>query len=100
LACDSRDGVATVTSRLDRVMSEPFVVGGHRISVGGGIGVAIFPEHGREAKVLLDCATAVMAIAKQNSLGHLFYDPIAHADDDTGADAAEMNAEELFRVTA
>lgn len=100
LACDTRDGVETVTSRLERVMSEAYVVGGHRISLGNGIGVALFPEHGREAADLLECATAVMAIAKQNSLGHLFYDPITHhRDNDDSADtSAEMNAEELFRV--
>ncbi|MBC7983190.1 MAG: GGDEF domain-containing protein [Candidatus Obscuribacterales bacterium] len=78
VACDTRDGVQTVTQRLERAMTEPFIVGGHRISVGEGIGVALFPEHGREPDVLLDRASAVMAIAKQNRLGHLFYDPIVH----------------------
>jgi diguanylate cyclase (GGDEF)-like protein len=82
LACDTRDGVQTVTERLERVMSEPFVIGDHRVTVGGGIGVALFPEHGREPDVLLACAKSAMAIAKQNSLGHLIYDPIEHAEDD------------------
>jgi diguanylate cyclase (GGDEF)-like protein len=100
LTCDTRDGVQTVTARLDRAMSDPFLVGGHRITLGGGIGVAMFPEHGREPKVLVDRANAVMVIAKQNSMGHLFYDPIEHADSDDNADSAEMNAEELFKVTA
>ncbi len=100
LACDTRDGVETVTSRLERVMSEPFAVGGHRITVGGGIGVALFPDHGRDPFVLMDRAQAVMSIAKQNSLGHLFFDPIHHADSEEGADSAEMNAEELFKVSA
>ena len=76
LACDTRDGVETVTTRLERAISEPFVVGEHRISVGGGIGVAMFPEHGRDPDVLLDKAVAAMNVAKQNSLGHLIYDPI------------------------
>jgi diguanylate cyclase (GGDEF)-like protein len=100
LACDTRDGVQTVTARLDRVMSDAFAVGGHRITLGGGIGVALFPEHGRDPKVLVERAHAVMVIAKQNSMGHLFYDPIEHADSDDNADSAEMNAEELFKVTA
>jgi diguanylate cyclase (GGDEF)-like protein len=100
LACDTRDGVETVTSRLDRVMTEPFTVGGHRITVGGGIGVALFPEHGRDPNVLLERAHSVMVIAKQNSMGHLLFDPIQHADSDDNADSAEMNAEELFKVTA
>jgi len=101
LACDTRDGVETVTSRLERTMSEPFTVGAHRITVGGGIGVALFPEHGRDPKVLLDRAHAVMSIAKQNSLGHLFFDPIQHSvESDENAETAEMNAEELFKVTA
>jgi len=100
LACDTRDGVQTVTSRLDRVMTDPFVVGGHRITLGGGIGVALFPEHGRDPKVLIERANAVMIIAKQNSMGHLFYDPIEHGESDDNADSAEMNAEELFKVSA
>jgi diguanylate cyclase (GGDEF)-like protein len=100
LACDTRDGIATVTTRLDRVMSDGFVVGGHRITLGGGIGVALFPEHGRDAQALIDCANAVMVIAKQNSLGHLFYDSIQRAQMDEPAQSAEMNAEELFRVSA
>jgi diguanylate cyclase (GGDEF)-like protein len=78
LACDTRDGVATVSQRLERAMTEPFVVGGHRISLGEGIGVALFPEHGREPELLLERASAAMAVAKQNRLGHLFYDPIEH----------------------
>lgn len=100
LACDTRDGVQTVTERLDRAMSDPFAVGGHRITLGGGIGVAMFPEHGRDPKVLIDRANAVMVIAKQGSMGHLFYDPIEHGLSDDIADTAEMNAEELFKVTA
>jgi diguanylate cyclase (GGDEF)-like protein len=100
LACDTRDGVQTVTARLEKVMADPFIIGGHRISVGGGIGVALFPDHGRDPNVLVERANAVMVIAKQNSMGHLFYDPIEHANSDDNADSAEMNAEELFKVSA
>jgi predicted signal transduction protein with EAL and GGDEF domain len=89
-----------VTARLEKVMADPFVIGGHRISVGGGIGVALFPDHGRDPAVLTERANAVMVIAKQNSMGHLFYDAIEHAQSDDNADSAEMNAEELFKVTA
>jgi len=78
LACDTRDGVATVSQRLERAMTEPFLVGGHRISLGEGIGVALFPEHGRDPELLLERASAAMSVAKQNRLGHLFYDPIEH----------------------
>jgi diguanylate cyclase (GGDEF)-like protein len=100
LACDTRDGVQTVTARLEKVMADPFIIGGHRISVGGGIGVALFPDHGRDPNVLVERANAVMVIAKQNSMGHLFYDPIEHSNSDDNADSAEMNAEELFKVSA
>jgi len=100
LACDTRDGVETVTARLDRAMSEPFAVGAHRIGIGGGIGVAMFPEHGYEPELLLERATTAMAHAKQNSLGHLFYDAMEGGEPDHTADSAEMNAEELFKVSA
>lgn len=100
LACDTRDGVETVTARLHRSMSEPFTVGAHKISVGNAIGVAMFPEHGFDAELLLGRASSVMLIAKQNSLGHLFYDAIDHSAADENAQTAEMNADELLKVTA
>ncbi len=100
LACDTRDGVETVTARLHKAMSASFTVGAHRINIGGGIGVAMFPEHGFEAELLLARATSVMTIAKQNSLGHLFYDAVEHTDSEDNAQSAEMDAEELFKVSA
>jgi diguanylate cyclase (GGDEF)-like protein len=82
LACETLDGVETVTERLERVLSEPFLIGDHRISIGGGIGVAMFPDHGREPQALLDRANAAMVVAKQQSLGHLIYDPVEHAEEE------------------
>lgn len=101
VACDTRDGVETVTQRLERAMTEPFAVGAHRITVGEGIGVALFPDHGREPAVLLDRASAVMGIAKQNRLGHLFYDPIVHvgAVEDHAATTV-FNTDELHAAGA
>jgi diguanylate cyclase (GGDEF)-like protein len=102
LACDTRDGVETVTARLEKAMAEPFIVGAHRIGIAGGIGVAMFPEHGYEAELLLERACAAMVRAKQDSLGHLFYDAIGDLsrDEDHKPMSAEMNAEELFKVSA
>ena len=103
LACDTRDGVQTVTARLDRIMADAYAVGGHRITLGGGIGVALFPEHGRESAVLIERAAAAMAVAKRDCLGHLFFDAIQSGDAedaDRSADTAEMNADELLKVSA
>jgi diguanylate cyclase (GGDEF)-like protein len=100
LACDTRDGVETVSARLDKAMAQPFAVGAHHISLAGGIGVAMFPEHGFEPEILLLRATSVMIVAKQNSLGHLFYDAIDHVDSEENAHSAEMDSEELFKVIA
>jgi diguanylate cyclase (GGDEF)-like protein len=100
LACDTRDGVETVTARLHKALSEPFTVGAHRIGIGGGIGVAMFPEHGFEADLLLARAISVMAIAKQNSLGHLFYDAVEHGDTDDNAHSHELDADDLMKVSA
>jgi diguanylate cyclase (GGDEF)-like protein len=99
LACDTRDGVASVSARLERVMSDPFVVGGHRITLSAAIGVAMYPEHGKEAHVLKHLANQAMLTAKRNNLGHLLYDPIQHGDD-SHAEMAEMNTEELFQISA
>lgn len=99
LACDTRDGVASVSARLERVMSDPFVVGGHRITLSAAIGVAMYPEHGREAQTLKTLANQAMMAAKRNNLGHLLYDPIQSGDDGK-ADMTEMNTEELFRISA
>lgn len=99
LACDTRDGVASVSARLERVMTDPFVVGGHRITLSAAIGVAMYPEHGKDAQVLKQLANQAMLAAKRNNLGHLLYDPIHHSDD-INTDTAEMNTEELFQISA
>jgi len=99
LACDTRDGVASVSTRLERVMSDPFVVGGHRIELSAAIGVAMYPEHGKDAQGLKELANQAMLVAKRNSLGHLLYDPIQHTDEGR-TDTAEMNTEELFQISA
>ncbi len=96
LVCETRDGVATVTTRLERAMSAAFIVGDHRISVGSGIGVALYPEHGREPEVLVERAMEVMAIAKQNNLGHLFYDPIEYDSSEAHVATTVFDAKELL----
>lgn len=78
LACDTLDGVQSVSARLDRAIAEAFPVGGHRITVGGSIGVAMFPDHGRGIDGLLERAVKAMNVARKERMGHVVYDPIAH----------------------
>ena len=55
----------------------PIAVDGKPITVGASIGIAVFPNHGRDAEVLLAAADAAMYSAKRSGGGYRTYQ--AHA---------------------
>lgn len=54
---------------------EPFWFQKNELYLGVGIGVAIFPDHGKDAGVLMSRADVAMYAAKHTDAGFLFYDP-------------------------
>lgn len=57
------DGAGRLAQRLVDVASQPMVIGSHDIQVSASVGIAIFPEHGDENRVLV-CADTAMYAAK------------------------------------
>jgi diguanylate cyclase len=60
-------------------LGEPFPIGGLEVEIGVSIGIASFPEHGLDAKELLQRADVAMYTAKRNQLGFAVYS----AEEDT-----------------
>ena len=56
-------------------LAAPIEVDGHRVEVGGTIGIALCPEHGRDPMTLLQRADVAMYVAKRSHAGHAVYDP-------------------------
>ena len=52
----------------------PIVVEGKPITVGASIGIAVFPNHGRDAEVLLAAADSAMYSAKRSGGGYRTYE--------------------------
>ncbi len=55
--------------RILRALADPFNVGGHELTVGASLGVALFPEDGGDADTLLKNADLAMYRAKEHGKG-------------------------------
>ncbi|MGH2387897.1 MAG: putative bifunctional diguanylate cyclase/phosphodiesterase [Chloroflexota bacterium] len=71
---DARGAVA-VAERCSRIFMSPFGLDGHALRVGGSIGLALAPDHGQDANMLLRCADVAMYVAKRRHSGHAIYTP-------------------------
>ena len=61
------DGETSLISKIERLLDEaarPLIFGGHNISVGASIGIALYPDHGDNAETLLHNADQAMYQAK------------------------------------
>jgi diguanylate cyclase (GGDEF)-like protein/PAS domain S-box-containing protein len=61
--------IETARALVDFIVA-PIVVDGRPLTVGASIGIAVFPNHGRDAEVLLSAADAAMYAAKQSGGGY------------------------------
>ncbi|MEW5849086.1 MAG: EAL domain-containing protein [Myxococcota bacterium] len=70
---------ATEAARMARLILEAFQpsfrLGAFTVEVSPSIGVAVFPEHGRDADTMLRRADVAMYVAKQSGSGFAVYDP-------------------------
>ncbi len=65
-----------IGERLRRAVGDPIVIGGETVVVGGTIGIALFPHHGRSADELIRAADMAMYAAKQDGRDRVrLYDP-------------------------
>ncbi|HEX6086885.1 MAG TPA: EAL domain-containing protein [Thermoanaerobaculia bacterium] len=64
---------ATTARRILGTLEQPFVIDGQVLEVGGSIGIALFPEHGGDARTLLRRSDVAMYAAKQKQSGYSFH---------------------------
>jgi diguanylate cyclase (GGDEF)-like protein len=57
--------VSTVASKLIELISRPFTLDGHAVSVTVSAGVGIYPTHGVDADTLMSRADAALYAAKR-----------------------------------
>jgi diguanylate cyclase (GGDEF)-like protein/PAS domain S-box-containing protein len=69
------DGNATATAaqRILNTLEQQFVIEGQVLEVGASIGIALYPEHGADARTLLRRADVAMYTAKQKQTGYSFH---------------------------
>jgi diguanylate cyclase (GGDEF)-like protein len=71
--CDLAAARELTSAILDQV-EQPFHLDGHQLSVGACIGIAVYPEHGGDARTLLKHADVAMYDAKRNAERCAAYD--------------------------
>lgn len=73
----SGEDAALVAGRLVRSLGDPVLVNGHACKVGTSVGVAVFPDHGRDTDTLVARADAAMYAAKAAGRGRYNYADIS-----------------------
>lgn len=64
---------ALCVQKILELVAEPFAIGQHELSVSASIGVALYPQDGRDLETLVRCADAALYQAKQNGRNRSFY---------------------------
>ncbi|MGN6184757.1 MAG: putative bifunctional diguanylate cyclase/phosphodiesterase, partial [Thermoanaerobaculia bacterium] len=64
---------ALTARRILNTLEQPFVVEAQVLEVGASIGIALFPEHGTDARTLLRRADVAMYAAKRKESGYSFH---------------------------
>lgn len=72
---ESRDQIAAAAGRVGAEISTPVPINGQRLAVSASIGIAVFPEDGRDAEALLQNGDAAMLRAKASRNAFRFFDP-------------------------
>jgi diguanylate cyclase (GGDEF)-like protein/PAS domain S-box-containing protein len=65
---DRVEDVIAIAKNVLQGFREPFVVGGHKISVNTSIGIAIYPDDGKDVDTLVNCADKAMYDDKHKGL--------------------------------
>ena len=68
-----KDDVEKVAKKIKKSLAGTFALENLAFEVQASIGVALFPEHGREADTLIQRADVAMYCAKKNKLGYALY---------------------------
>lgn len=72
---DSQMSALELSERLISVLAEPCIVDGHTIALGCSVGIAVRPDHGTNADVLIKRADLALYAAKSNEGGIRVFEP-------------------------
>jgi diguanylate cyclase (GGDEF)-like protein/PAS domain S-box-containing protein len=68
------NAVAMTARRVLNSLQQPFVVEGQVLEVGASIGIALYPQHGSDARTLMRRADVAMYATKQSNAGFTFHE--------------------------
>jgi diguanylate cyclase (GGDEF)-like protein/PAS domain S-box-containing protein len=68
------NAVAMTARRILNSLQQPFVVEGQVLEVGASIGIALYPQHGSDARTLMRRADVAMYATKQSNAGFSFHE--------------------------
>lgn len=69
------ESACTCLEKLIATISQPIIIDGQVVKVGASIGIAHYPDHGRDQSTLLSNADHAMYTAKRNHRSYEFYKP-------------------------
>jgi diguanylate cyclase (GGDEF)-like protein/PAS domain S-box-containing protein len=64
-----------IAKKLLDALDQPFELEAQSFRIGASLGIALFPEHGRDGAALMKRADVAMYEAKRNKMGFAVYDP-------------------------
>jgi diguanylate cyclase (GGDEF)-like protein/PAS domain S-box-containing protein len=65
-AIETQQAASKVGEKILHALNQPFALAGHTLNISGSIGVAVYPEHGKDEKLLVKSADIAMYHAKKN----------------------------------
>lgn len=71
----NEDHLSDAIGTIEKTFKKPFVIAEIPVEVQASIGIALFPQHGKTADVLLKNAELAMYTAKETRRGHAIYKP-------------------------
>ena len=75
-AIETQQHAGKVGEKILHALNRPFALAGHTLQISGSIGVAVYPEHGRDEKLLVKSADIAMYHAKKNGRNNVkMYQP-------------------------
>jgi len=77
----TRLALASMAERIIMALSEPYLIDGQRVVIGGSVGIAIAPDDGVTSEAIIRNADLALYAAKDGGRGrHHFYAPDLHTD--------------------